>query len=291
MSKFIYGDELNFELVKLIKNSQTYLVFISPFIKLHSRLKDELKVKDAIEQLDLKIVFGKNENNAHKSLSNEELQFFLGFPNIEIRYEPRLHAKYYANDFGSILTSMNLYDFSMSNNIEFGVVSENKKMSLSNLDKDADDYFRKVLSNSELVFKQKVKVKKSGFSFKKSVRYNGVEIIENNLSKYYKDHKKLKYFSELTELVNSEKESSESEKSYQIHKKKEHKGYCIRTGVEIPYNIEKPLSYDAYQAWAKFENYQYPEKFCHYNGEKSFGETSFEKPILKKNWKKAQKNI
>lgn len=65
-------------------------------------------------------------------------------------------------------------------------------------------------------------------------------------------------------------------------------GYCIRTGVEIPFNIEKPMSYDAYKSWSKYSDREYPEKFCHFSGELSYGETSTSKPILKKNWKKAK---
>lgn len=68
------------------------------------------------------------------------------------------------------------------------------------------------------------------------------------------------------------------------------KGYCIRTGVEIPFNVEKPLSYDAYKSWSKYNDPGYPEKFCHFSGEPSAGETCVSKPILKKNWKKAKES-
>ena len=65
-------------------------------------------------------------------------------------------------------------------------------------------------------------------------------------------------------------------------------GYCIRTGASIPFNIEKPMSYEAFKSWSKFSNPDYPEKFCHFSGEPSNGETTVSKPILKKNWKKAK---
>jgi phosphatidylserine/phosphatidylglycerophosphate/cardiolipin synthase-like enzyme len=65
-------------------------------------------------------------------------------------------------------------------------------------------------------------------------------------------------------------------------------GFCIRTGVEIPFNIEKPMSYDSYKSWSKYSDPDYKEKFCHFSGEPSNGETSYAKPILKKNWKKAK---
>ena len=65
-------------------------------------------------------------------------------------------------------------------------------------------------------------------------------------------------------------------------------GYCIRTGAEIPFNVEKPMSYEAFKVWSQFGDSDYPEKFCHFSGEPSNGETSVSKPILKKNWKKAK---
>lgn len=65
-------------------------------------------------------------------------------------------------------------------------------------------------------------------------------------------------------------------------------GYCIRTGVEIPFNVEKPMSYEAYKVWSQFGDPDYPEKYCHFSGEPSNGETSVSKPILRKNWKKAK---
>jgi len=65
-------------------------------------------------------------------------------------------------------------------------------------------------------------------------------------------------------------------------------GYCIRTGVEIPFNIEKPMSYTAYKEWNKYGDLDYSEKYCHFSGEPSDGKTSISKPILSKNWKKAK---
>ena len=68
-------------------------------------------------------------------------------------------------------------------------------------------------------------------------------------------------------------------------------GYCIRTGVEIPFNVERPFSAKAYESWSKYGDEQYPEKFCHFSGEPSTGETCFSRPILRKNWNKAKELI
>lgn len=66
------------------------------------------------------------------------------------------------------------------------------------------------------------------------------------------------------------------------------KGFCIRTGVSIPFNIEKPMCLEAFKSWNKYGDADYKENFCHFSGEPSNGETCVNKPILKKNWKKAK---
>ncbi|WP_113653192.1 hypothetical protein [Pedobacter namyangjuensis] len=45
MNKFVQGSELNASLEKLIKNAESILLLISPYIKLHSRIRDQLKLK------------------------------------------------------------------------------------------------------------------------------------------------------------------------------------------------------------------------------------------------------
>ncbi|MEJ8755447.1 phospholipase D family protein [Pontibacter sp. H259] len=75
------------------------------------------------------------------------------------------------------------------------------------------------------------------------------------------------------------------------HKKEKPTGYCIRTGVKIPLNPERPLSYESFQKWNQFGDVDYPERFCHFSGEPSKGETSVRRPILWKNWQKAKEFV
>ncbi|GGB84481.1 hypothetical protein GCM10007424_25650 [Flavobacterium suaedae] len=65
-----------------------------------------------------------------------------------------------------------------------------------------------------------------------------------------------------------------------VEEKSKH-GYCIRTGQQIPFNPQQPLSRDAWRVWNEFGNVDFPEKFCHKTGEKSNGKTSMRNPILK----------
>jgi phosphatidylserine/phosphatidylglycerophosphate/cardiolipin synthase-like enzyme len=124
----------------------------------------------------------------------------------------------------------------------------------------------------------------------------GIYIEKNNDPELYKDifeeaQRLIRISSEL--IISVEKAPSKDkqlEKNETKEKKTETKktGFCIRTGVQIPFNVEKPLSYEAFKKWNEFSDPDYPEKYCHFSGESSNGETSVSKPILKKNWKKAK---
>lgn len=122
--EFVFDHQLIAALENLIKKAKHRLLLISPFIDLDKRIEDALRDKMSKHDFELRILFGKNEGNYHKSIKRESLDFFKQFPNVEIRYNNRLHAKFYQNDFEYIMTSLNLYDYSLANNIEVGVKKE-----------------------------------------------------------------------------------------------------------------------------------------------------------------------
>ena len=43
-------------------------------------------------------------------------------------------------------------------------------------------------------------------------------------------------------------------------------GYCIRTGKEISFNVEKPMHYETWKEWSKKGDSEQPEKYCHFSG-------------------------
>lgn len=127
----------------------------------------------------------------------------------------------------------------------------------------------------------------------------GIYIEKNNDPELYKD-----IFEEVQRLIRISSEfiisvekaptkDKQLEKNENKEKKNDTKktGFCIRTGVSIPFNVEKPLSYESFKKWNEFGDVNYPEKYCHFSGEASNGETSVSKPILKKNWKSAKVNF
>lgn len=275
MAEFIKGNQLNAELEKIFERAEEQLVIISPFIKLHSRFVDVLKSKKNNPTLKITLVFGKNEDKISKSLSNDDFDFLKGFPNIEIKYEQRLHAKYYANESSAILSSMNLYDFSHNNNIEFGILTKVTFVGAltglgDTIDKEAFNYFDQVINNSRTLYKRIPVYEDKMMGLRKKYTHSDIEADELS--------------GQFGVVTSSIFKSDSPKKTIQVHKI----GYCIRTGEQIAFNPDRPLSDKAYVSWSKYKDKEYKEKFCHYSGEPSNGETSFSKPIMKKNWKKAK---
>lgn len=292
MAKFLTGNELNSELEKIFEKAEEQIILISPYIKLHDRFISTLKSKEKNPKLKITIVFGKNQEDISRSMKKEDFDFFKKFPNIQIRYEKRLHAKYYSNESSAILTSMNLYTFSQDNNIEAGVLSKvysigniasnliNNVIGEDNFDKQAENYFSRVIEQSDLLFLKTPIFESALLGLTKKFKESKVEI--DTLTDFF-DGK----------ISGSKKQSDNLENKKEEKPKilKGGKGYCIRTGNQIPFNLEKPLSEEALKNWKKFNNPEFPEKFCHYSGETTLGETSFSKPILRRNWSKAKREF
>jgi phosphatidylserine/phosphatidylglycerophosphate/cardiolipin synthase-like enzyme len=181
-------------------------------------------------------------------LQPEENNWLKSMTSIRSSFCKDLHAKCYLNENEAIITSMNLYEFSQVNNNEMGIYVE--KNSDPELYNDIYKEVQRLIRISDEII----------VSIEKAPKENPIT----------------------TESPKSRVENI-SEK-----KKEKPMGFCIRTGVKIPLNPERPLSYEAFQVWNQFGDVDYPERFCHFSGEPSNGETSVRRPILWKNWKKAK---
>jgi hypothetical protein len=279
MATFIAGGTaVNNELEKIVNKAEDQLILISPYIRLHHRLASALKGKLNKPFMKLIVVFGKNEFDKSKSLNESDLAIFKSFPDVKIYYEKHLHAKYYANETTAILCSMNLYDYSQNNNIEAGILMKNsvwknlannlvtRVTKTESLDVQSQEFFFKVMDEAELVFYNKPEFKPTFLHF--ATEYVRSEVRVDRLEEFFgakKDLGPVDVKSEETKL-----------------------GYCIRTGKQIPFNIAQPFCEEAFSSWKKNKVKDLAEKYCHFSGEASNGQTSFAKPILLKNWARAK---
>lgn len=238
MAKFINTRKAVSEIEDLIKNAGEKLILISPYLKLSKDFKELLTYRNSKEKIS-NVVFGK------QALNPDEMKFLQGLRFVVLKYNEDLHAKCYVNDEKMIITSLNLYEFSMANNKEMGVIINRNDSNDAELYDDAMKEVDYIIQTSQ------------NFEFGSSKNQAEVKSSKNKKNK---------------------KDDTSSSK----------KGFCIRTGIEIPFNVEKPFSLESYKIWNEYGDPDYPEKYCHFSGEPSHGETSFNKPILHKNWKKAK---
>lgn len=284
MAKFITGKELEEEICKVIWDAQETLLIVSPYIKLDDYFKKLFDHHVNNPKVHLTIVFGKNEKQLSKSLSKEDFEYFKKFLNISIIHVPNLHAKYYSNESKGIVTSINLYDYSFKNNIEYGIFSENTLLNTftKTSDHQAWETSWAIVENNEAIFIKRPVYERKLLSLITGKNYIKSEVLHDTTAKFYsifKDKtikfKKITDFPEELEL-GSTQEKMPTREDIDIPKI----GYCIRKGTQIEFNLKKPYSEEAYQSWLKWKNYDYPEKFCHKTGKESNGKTSMRKPVL-----------
>lgn len=263
MIEFIQGSKISECLECMIESAKEYLWLISPYIKLSGRIKDRLKLLKQRDSVAISIVYGKNEQEKFKSLSDLDFNFLKEFPNIKIYYSQNLHAKFYSNEDYGILCSMNLHQASQNENIEAGFKITRKDIissviaSTLNSDPadDANTFFREVIYNSNLEFERTPEYKTNIFGlFPEYIgSKTGINITitpENSVD----------------DIANTKR-----------HKKQ---GFCIRTGAPIPFNMARPYCMEAYKSWSVYGNVNYPEKYCHLTGRPSNGKTSMKHPVM-----------
>lgn len=142
MAKFLNTSATNYHLEELIKGARDRLILISPFLKLNDRIKELLADKDRLK-IDVRIVYGKSE------LAPAEIDWLKGLTFVRTAFCKNLHAKCYLNEEACIVTSLNLYEFSMVNNNEMGVLI--RRAEDVELYRDAYDEAQRIIRISEEV--------------------------------------------------------------------------------------------------------------------------------------------
>jgi ribosomal protein L25 (general stress protein Ctc) len=285
MAKFLKDSELNAALEHLISNAEEYIMLVSPYIKLHEKTKALLERRRK-EGLLLIVIFGKSDDGKNTTLSKEDFEFFKTFTTVDVRHEQRLHAKFYSSEKEAILSSMNLYDYSQNNNYEFGIHLKSSALGGfskeafgfgdTKLDQDAQDFFWNIYDGATKVYVKEPVTKMEGIiGFRKEVLID-TKVVVDESERFFGNHKTGSFYPKPAFVP----KAAPQPKSPQ--------GYCIRTGTQIPFNAKRPFCDTAFESWSKFKNPDFAEKFCHFSGESSSGETTFSKPILKKNWSKAK---
>ncbi|MEL0650753.1 phospholipase D family protein [Algibacter sp. TI.3.09] len=192
MSTFLTGKALESEIDDIIWEAKETLLIVSPFIKLDEHFKKLFSNPKRFDFLKILVIFGKNENKVSKSLSKQDFEFFKQFSNISIIHAPKLHAKYYANEKKGVITSINLYDYSFTNeNIEFGVLTEHSKSDIfnfrgsNNIENDAFNSCMEIANENSPVFIKRPVFTSNKFLVTLNKTYVKSEVLLDETQRFY----------------------------------------------------------------------------------------------------------
>lgn len=79
MSKFLDHKLLSKEIINLFEEAESEITIVSPYIKLHPDIKKALRKKQQDPDFFIEVLYGKNEGDLSKSLSEEDLAFLRNF--------------------------------------------------------------------------------------------------------------------------------------------------------------------------------------------------------------------
>lgn len=281
---FLTGKPLSDTIYDTLFKAEKELIIVSPYIQLGDYLKENIfKQHLNNSKLHILIGFGKNEENKERSFRRKEIEYFLEFPNITIVYIPQLHGKYYSNERQSVITSMNLLDYSLINNVEFGVLAEKNITDIvnkNNFFETTKNTIMSVIDGGYTIFAKRPNYSKKFLGLAKD--YVGstthLDLIDDILAN--RPVNPIRYSSFMPEnYVNMDKSKQRVARKYPEEEGKEtpaiiqqpesfteaetKKGHCIRCNTEIPFNTLVPLCESCYSLWAKYSNRFYEEKYCH----------------------------
>ena len=115
MAKFLNGSGVQSALTDIITNAEKKLLIISPYLNIPVQTKNYLK---SIDKKGIPIVIVHRTN---EKLTKEDLLFFSSLKNLSLGNCENLHSKCYINDTEGLITSMNLYEHSVTHNWEMGI--------------------------------------------------------------------------------------------------------------------------------------------------------------------------
>jgi hypothetical protein len=109
------------------------LILIRPFLKLNDRMNELLADKDRLK-INVRIVYGESE------LAPAEIEWLKALTYVRTSFCRNLHAKCYLSESACIVTSLSLYEFSMVNNNEMGVLIDRlqDRITLERVERKAD---------------------------------------------------------------------------------------------------------------------------------------------------------
>ena len=243
--RFYFDDEPRSQINELIKSAKSFLYLVSPYNKHPNQLK--VLLKEAIEDGVSITMLYRDEKGQREGVAYLEP---LGATVLPVEW---LHSKVYMNESTALASSMNLLDSSFNNSSEFCIKID--KASNRGLYDQLGEYVEKIQLRAE----------------------------RRNPSATPEKPTPVKAAAPKPAPAKTATKSAPPRRSAPKTAAASVTGHCIRCGVKITFNQEKPLCADDHKSWNRFQNPDYREHYCHQCGEEH--ETSMAKPLCLRCWR------
>jgi hypothetical protein len=121
MVQFLNTASAYSEIENIVNRADKRVVLVSPYIRLSRLLYQRLYHASENRNINITIVCRK------KDLKQEELAALNKITRLEIINLPNLHAKCFFNEKSMVISSLNLYEYTQTNNREMGVLLTQEK--------------------------------------------------------------------------------------------------------------------------------------------------------------------
>ncbi len=118
MARFITTTEISYLTEDAIRNGKQCVLIVTPYLKVPTRFREIIEERD--KSGDVRIVFVCRPFDSKSS----EKRWLESLTDTGIVYLENVHAKCVLTPDRAIVSSLNLYEYSMVNNIEFGFVAD-----------------------------------------------------------------------------------------------------------------------------------------------------------------------
>src|ERR1035437_7628401 len=212
MAKYLDTSQISSELMQLLKEAKERIILVTYSLQVNTQIQERLKTKSKLGTLsEITVIYGNTK------LKNTELEWMSEIDDLKVWQKKNLHAKCYISENKAIISSMNLYDYSQTTNIEMGflITKAEDPEAYSKMMEDIDDLringdrkrpWLETDSNEksveEVKLSSEVEKQRAELSYYQQIKKQLLEIFRSEMSLHYKQNSnKILSDDEILEIV------------------------------------------------------------------------------------------
>ncbi len=198
MAKYLDTSQISSELMQLLKEAKERIILVTYSLQVNTQIQERLKTKSKIGTLaEISLIYGNTKPK------KKELEWMAEIDDLKVHKKKNLHAKCYINENKAIISSMNLYDYSQTTNVEMGflITKAEEPEAYQKMMDDIDDLkingdrlkpwiledekAEKEITKKEIKT-EKSKISKSELSYNQQIKKQLLEIFRSEMSSEFR---------------------------------------------------------------------------------------------------------